>query len=68
MDEPRYGTPFIETEALLAASEGDDEELERLLGLMSETTRRELRASCQHLAARIRQFVPVTHPDGDTQL
>jgi hypothetical protein len=50
----RYGTPFVETEALLAADlrDGDDEELDRVLGTMSDSELRRLADTADRLSLR----------------
>jgi len=60
-DIARYGTPFVETEALLASvegDEGDEDYLQEVLAQMTEQQRIALRQACNHLSARIRQFIP----------
>lgn len=52
MEEPgnKYGQQFVEANAILAAQEGDEEELERLLDTMSMYELSELRDAANHLA------------------
>lgn len=51
-----YGTPFVETEALLATQEKDEETLHRLLDSMSDREREALYVTCKRLARRILYF------------
>lgn len=50
-----YGTSFVETEALLAASEQDDETLSRILASMTRIERDRLRAAAGRLILAIDQ-------------
>lgn len=51
-----YGTPFVETEALLATQEKDEATLQRLLDSMTERERQDLYVTCKRLARRIVNF------------
>lgn len=51
-----YGTSFIETEALLAASEQDDETLSHILAAMTQQERARLRTAADRLMLAIEQI------------
>ena len=48
-----YGTPFVETEALLAAQDGNTDRLHQLLGDMLPSERTDLQRTCVRLAEQI---------------
>lgn len=51
-----YGTSFVETEALLAASEQDDETLSHILTTMTQQGRDRLRKAANWLVLAIEQI------------
>lgn len=48
-----YGTPYVETEAILAAQERDDDTLRDLFAGMLPGEKRRLVAACEYLAGEI---------------
>lgn len=53
MSAGKYGTLYVETEALLAAQEGDLAEVQRLVQEMLPGERRELHIACERLMSTI---------------
>jgi hypothetical protein len=52
----KYGTNFVESEALLAAASDDEEEMQRILQTMLPTERTSLLAACNFLSIAIVTF------------
>lgn len=53
----RFGTNFLESEAILAAQEEDDNEIDRVLAQMTENELITLDNACHKLSGRIRLWL-----------
>lgn len=55
-DDPNYGTPYTETEAILAAGQGDWENLDKILAGMLPNEREALAEAARRLADSIAMY------------